>query len=208
MKYNPEKHNRRSIRLKNYNYSQSGAYFITICTNKRECLFGKIINGEMILNEYGKIVKNCWLEIPQHFPNVELDEFIIMPNHIHGIIVITENENQNIVENDIVVNTIFVGAIHELPLRCTNDDEIGWEKNNIKQRRKMLIPKIVGRFKMNVAKHINQIRQTPGVPVWQRNYYEHIIRNKIELYRIIKYIIHNPLNWESDNNYQKQNNML
>ncbi len=170
IKYNSQ-HHRRSIRLKGYDYSQSGAYFITICTYNRECLFGKIVDDKMILNQYGEIANQCWLEIPNHFPNVELDEYIIMPNHIHEIIVINE---QN------------VGAIHELPLQ------------NQYQRRKMLIPKIIGRFKMNSAKQINQLRHTPNIPVWQRNYYEHIIRNENELNKIREYIINNPLHWELD----------
>ncbi|MCX7984388.1 MAG: hypothetical protein N3A63_05755, partial [Bacteroidetes bacterium] len=105
-------------------------------------------------------------------PNVTLDEFVIMPNHIHGVIIINEND--------------IVGAIHELPLQ------------DIKQRRLMTLPKIIGRFKMNVGKHINQLRNTPGIPVWQRNYYEHIIRNEKELNTIREYIINNPLQWEID----------
>ena len=86
MKYNPDTHHRRSIRLKGYDYSQDGAYFVTICTHNIECLFGKIVDGEMRINEWGKIAERCWLEIPQHYPNVSLDEFVIMPNHIYGIL--------------------------------------------------------------------------------------------------------------------------
>lgn len=86
MKYNPEIHHRRSIRLKGYDYSQPGAYFVTIVTHQRQCLFGEIVNNEMILNDYGKIAAQCWNDIPKHFPNAILDEFVIMPNHIHGII--------------------------------------------------------------------------------------------------------------------------
>ncbi len=94
-KFNPEKHHRRSIRLKGYDYSQPGAYFITICTKNRKCLFGNIINGKMILNDAGHIAQNCWLEIPNHYSNVILDEFVIMPNHIHGIIIINVGANNN-----------------------------------------------------------------------------------------------------------------
>jgi hypothetical protein len=86
MTYNPQKHHRRSIRLKGYDYSQAGLYFITMVTKNRACLFGKIENGAMILNDAGNIAHDCWLEIPNHFPNVILHEHIIMPNHIHGII--------------------------------------------------------------------------------------------------------------------------
>jgi putative transposase len=93
-------HHRRTIRLQGYDYSQVGAYFITICTHNRECLFGTITDGEMILNEYGRIVQQCWLEIPDHFPHAELDGFMVMPNHVHGIVVITDR----------------VGATHASPL--------------------------------------------------------------------------------------------
>jgi len=122
MKYNPDIHHRRSIRLQGYDYSQSGAYFITTCTQNRECLFGEIHNGKMYLNEYGEIAKKCWVEIPKHHQNVQLDEYVIMPNHIHGIVVINEPA---------------VGAIHELPLR----NELPHSRE---QRRKMLLPKIIG----------------------------------------------------------------
>ncbi len=143
--YNPEINRRQSIRLPFYDYSLPGYYFITICIKNRECLLGDINKNIMRLNELGKIIKQCWLDIPNHYPNVALDEFIVMPNHIHG--------------------TIFaefrspVGAIHELPLQRLRI-----------LRRKMLLPKIIGYFKMNSAKIINQLCNTPGVSFWQRNY--------------------------------------
>ena len=90
MKYNPDKHHRRSIRLQGYDYSQPGIYFITLCTQNHECLFGEILNGEMRLNEFGKMTQQCWLEISDHFPHVQLDEFAIMPNHIHGTIILND----------------------------------------------------------------------------------------------------------------------
>ncbi len=91
MKYDPQKHHRRSIRLKGYDYSQAGAYFVTICTQNRECLFGDIVDGEMMLNDAGQMVEQCWYDIPLHFPHAGLDEFVVMPNHIHGIVVINAN---------------------------------------------------------------------------------------------------------------------
>ncbi|MBP8944301.1 MAG: hypothetical protein KBG25_00115 [Paludibacteraceae bacterium] len=128
-----------SIRLPGYDYSRPGAYFVTIVTYQRQCLFGNIFNGEMMLNECGEIVKNWWQEIPNHYSNVQLDEWVIMPNHIHGIIIINEN------------NDVNVEAIHELPLQQQNTREI---------RRKMLLPKIIGYFKMNAAKQINKLQQS------------------------------------------------
>jgi len=173
MKYDPEKHHRRSIRLKEYDYSQPGAYFITIVTQDRMCLFGEVVDGKMRLNAFGEIVAQTWYELPNHTPNVALDACIVMPNHMHGIIVITD---------------AHVGAIHELPLH----------ELPLHARRRMLLPKIIGRFKMVSAKGINKIRNTPGVPVWQRNYYEHIIRNVDALNRIRQYITDNPMRWASD----------
>ena len=93
MKYNPEKHHRRSVRLREYDYSQPGAYFVTICTWDRECIFGNIINGEMELNEYGRIIEEEWLQTGYVRLNVEIDQYVVMPNHIHGILIITENNN-------------------------------------------------------------------------------------------------------------------
>jgi REP element-mobilizing transposase RayT len=92
MTYNPEIHHRRSIRLKEYDYSQSGAYFVTVCAWKKECLFGEIKNGEMLLNKCGGIVMNCWDDLPNHYQHAQLDEFVIMPNHVHGIIVLKNTD--------------------------------------------------------------------------------------------------------------------
>jgi len=184
MKYNPNKHHRHSIRLQGYDYSSEGAYFVTICVKDRECLFGKIQNEQMILNEYGKIVEQCWLNLPNHYHNIVLDAYIIMPNHFHGIIFIVDSSDNN-------VRAINVRAIHESPRQ--------------QQRRKMLLPKIIGRFKMNSAKQINQIRNMPGVPVWQRNYYEHIIRNEESLNNIRNYIINTPSKWFNDEYSSKMN---
>jgi len=216
MKYNPDIHHRRSIRLQGYDYSQNGAYYVTLCTQNRECLFGEIVNGEMILNEYGKIVEQCWNNLSNHYDNIELDAYVIMPNHFHGIILITDT-----VDN--------VGAIHELPLHELPLHESPIHESPIhespihespihespihespQQRRKMLLPKIVGRFKTNSAKQINQMRNTPGISVWQRNYYEHIIRNDKSLENIRNYIINNPSEWYYDDynpkkvKYEKQ----
>jgi len=182
MKYNPRIHHRRSIRLQDYDYSSEGAYFVTMCTQNRECLFGEIVNGQMILNEHGKIVEQCWNDLPNHYDNIALDAFIIMPDHFHGIIFIVSVDSVDSVN---AVDSVSVGAIHELPRL---------------RRRKMLLPKIVGRFKMNSAKQINQMRNTPGISVWQRNYYEHIIRDEKSLENIRNYIINNPLQWYYDNN--------
>jgi len=156
--------------LKGYDYSRAGACFITICTRGRECILGDLVDGEMRFNEYGDIVRGEWLNLPNRYPDIELDAVVIMPNHIHAIIAIHA-----------------VGVIHELPLR-----------NDTKHRRTMLIPKIVGYVKMNSAKRINQSRNMPGARVWQRNYHEHVIRNEADLARIRKYVANNPRKWDTD----------
>ena len=170
-------HHRRSICLKNYDYAQSGAYFITVCTRNRENLFGEIVDGEMHVNHFGSIVRKCWDDLPHHYSGVELDAFVVMPNHVHAIIMVLEDA-----ENP-------VGAIHESPLPST-DKRI--------MRRRMLVPKIIGRFKMNSAKRINQMRGTEGGPVWQRNYFEHVIRDEKSLNKIREYILTNSQRWELD----------
>jgi putative transposase len=168
-------HHRRSIRLKEYDYSQPGEYFITICTNNHECIFGNIIHEEMKLSTEGTIAQRCWEEIPKHFSNVQLDEYIIMPNHIHGIIILTEP---------------MVGTRHAVSLR--------------EQFAKPVIgsvPTVVRSFKSAATKRIHEIRNTPSLPVWQGRFFEHIIRNDNELNNIRDYIQNNVLKWmfENDN---------
>jgi putative transposase len=183
MKFNPDIHHRKTIRLREYDYSQAGFYFVTICTQDRIPLFGNIIDGVMVLNAAADILQTVWNEISTHYPNVILDGFVIMPNHVHGILEITHKMTPD-----------PVGAIHELPLHEPF-------MPLIKQRRQMLIPKIVGRFKMLSGKAINLYRQTPSQPVWQRNYWEHIIRNELELHDTREYIRNNPAQWELDDLY-------
>jgi len=176
MKYNSEIHHRKSIRLRHYDYSQSGAYFITMCTHNRECLLGEIIDREMVLNDAGEITQHYWLEVPNHFPNVVLDEYIVMPNHVHGIIVSNDN----------------VGARHAVPLQ---------QAEQFGKPTRQSIPTIIRSFKSAVTNQINQTHQNTGSSVWQQNYYEHIIRNEIELNKTREYIVYNPINWTTDENY-------
>jgi REP element-mobilizing transposase RayT len=175
MPYDQDRHHRRSIRLQGYDYSQAGAYFVTMCAWERECLFGEITaEGNLQLNEYGQAVETVWESLPDRFQSIDIDAFVIMPNHVHAIIVIAESVDHP------------VGAIHELPLQRPLD------------RRKMLLPKMLGYFKMNAAKQINLLRQTPGIPVWQRNYYERVIRDEAELNSTRQYIASNPTRWADD----------
>ena len=193
MPYDPEIHHRRSIRLKGYDYSQAGAYFITICTHNRECLFGEIIDGQMHLNEIGKIVESEWLKTAEIRDEVELDAFTVMPNHVHGIIVITGNSSPS----------EPVGAHGRAPNVDMMADDLGVaavraDGHPPLRRQPKSIGSIMAGFKSTVTKQINEIRQTPGAPVWQRNYYEHIIRHEKALQRIQRYIIENPQQWVYD----------
>ena len=178
--YNPDIHHRHSIRLKNYDYSQNGMYFVSVCAQNKECLFGKIINGKMELNDAGKIIAATWYDLPNHNIGIELDEFIVMPNHVHGIIMI-----------------VGAGSKPAQPVECsiqTNQIRAGLEPapTNIG------LPEIVRQLKTFSARKINQLRNNFGVPVWQRNYFEHVIRNEKSLGKIRKYISNNPCNWEND----------
>jgi len=168
---NPDIHHRRSIRLKGYDYSQTGAYFVTICTHKRERLFGDINSGEMRINEYGVIAAESWIWLPQQYGYIDLDEWIVMPNHMHGILVIAD---------------CCRGGSRTAPTGTQTRKTLG---------------RLIGAFKTVSSKQINLLRNSPGVILWQRNYYEQIIRNEAELNKMREYIRSNPLNWESDENF-------
>ncbi len=184
---------RRSLRLPTWDYSQPGAYFVTIITRQRECLFGKIKNGEMQLNEAGKIVWEVWNSLPTRYPHIAIDEAVVMPNHFHGIVVIEEHPANS---------PAPVRAVHELPLQ-----EQGLQER-MKQRRRMTLPLVIGYFKMNSAKRINELLNSAGIPVWHRNYYEHIVRGDITnspektIDVIRSYIHYNPSRWENDEENQ------
>lgn len=162
---------RRSIRLKDYDYTQNGAYFVTICTFQRYEWFGEIRDDSMNLNRVGRIAQDCWLQISDHFPHVELDEFVVMPNHLHGILVIMHD----------------AGARHVVPLQSAA----------FAQPIAGSLPTIIRSFKAAVTKQINR-SHLPSERIWQRNYYEHIIRSETSLNAIRQYIQANPAQWESD----------
>ena len=171
---------RRSIRLKSYDYSADGAYFITVCVRNRECLLGEINDGRMILNQYGAVVRNIWEDLPDRLPDIDLDEYAIMPNHFHAIILINKSPESIEIHKDLDVD-------------------------DIKTRRKMILPKVVGRFKMLAAKAINQRREIEG-SFWQRNYYERVIRSEQDCQIGRQYSINNPVQWEMDEHYPRASN--
>jgi REP element-mobilizing transposase RayT/retron-type reverse transcriptase len=155
MTYNPDIHHRRSVRLCCYDYAQAGAYFVTVCTHNRECLFGTVVDEDMVLSAEGKIIQTIWGRLPEYYPGITLDAFVAMPNHIHGIIMLNDYGKAGIGE-------------------------------------------IVRGFKARCSYAINKARDSQGIPFWQRNYYEHIVRDEYDLARIRKYIETNPANWIND----------
>jgi len=228
-----DKYRIESIRLQGYDYSQPGAYFITIVTHNRQCLFGNIVDGEMMLNEFGVLVKNEWLKTGIIRPNIVIDAFVVMPNHLHGILIITGNDDgrgfrgggdgrdtlqrvsttksemESDTKSDMESDTKSdmesnMESDMESNMESDMESDTGMGTKTMEQFGKPTtnsIPTIVRLFKSTTTKQINQLRQTPMQPLWQRNYYEHIIRNEIELNRIRQYIIDNPKKWKTDENY-------
>ncbi len=179
--------NRRSIRLKEYDYSQSGAYFVTVCTHNRECLFGKIVDGEMVLNEAGRMIEKWFHELPKKFNEITLDEYIIMPNHIHYII----------------VNIGPVGADLCVCPRNNDINATDIANRDTGEHTGSPLPRIVQWFKtMTTNEYIRNVERNGWQPFngksWQRNYYEHVIRNENELNRARQYIADNPAKWDTD----------
>ena len=181
MIYNPDKH-RQSIRLKGYDYSRAGAYFVTICVQNRACLFGNIADGQIRLNDAGRMIQTVWTEMPEKY-GIATEAFVVMPNHIHGIIVI--------------------GIVGAGPRACPNACACACPGAGQPQVAGLSLPDVVHRFKTMTTKRyadgVNKGAWTafPG-RLWQRNYYEHIIRNDESLNRIRAYIVDNPLQWALD----------
>ena len=187
MIYDPKKHHRRSIRLKGFDYSQAGLYFITICVKNRSCLFGDIDDGKMNLNDAGIMAENNWLELPKRFTNLQLHEYIVMPNHFHAIL--------EIVGVTLVVTQNYDGPQIKkgqpqgfTPTSTTNNKTVG---------------DMVGAFQSIVTvEYIRGVKKYNwkrfDKKLWQRNYYEHIIRNDVDYNRISNYVIDNPKTWDND----------
>ena len=182
--YDPKKHHRRSIRLKDYDYSQAGAYFVTVCTRDRQCLLATMTGDTAVPTEIGCLVQSAWHELRQHYAHVELDKFVVMPNHLHGIIVLTDDGRRG----GVGVRVGAAGAGFKLPES---------HRENERPIRHGL-PEIVRALKTFSARRINSLLGTPSVPFWQRNYYEHVIRNEKEWDEIAAYTADNPLNWATD----------
>jgi putative transposase len=243
LKDSSKKHQRKSIRLSEYDYSFPNWYYITICTHERRILFGKIENGKMILNKLGNVVEEEWMRTKEIRKYVDLDNFVIMPNHLHGIIIIEQSIEKNNFQSS-SQTTENVGATRRIgptdlqgrgelnsptgddsgriqyaptkiklksPLKTI--DDVGatrWVAQNKEDRaiqriaptKQTLISNslgsIIGQYKSKVTKRLRELSGNSDLKIWQRNYYEHIIRNEIDLQNIRKYITLNPLKWEID----------
>ena len=182
VKYDPNIHHRGSIRLPWYDYSQDGWYFVTMCALGHKCLFGKFADGQIQLYEYGRIIDKCWKWLAEQYDYVHLDRCVVMPNHLHGIIIIRRGGSRTAPYVD---KNSFLGGSRTAPTT----------KNTQKCKP---LSRLVGAFKTVSTKQINIIRNTPGRKLWQRNYYEHIIRSEEELNHIQQYIVDNPANWRTD----------
>ena len=226
MAHNIDHLHRRSIRLVGYDYSQAGAYFVTVCTHDRTCLFGDVVNGLMVLNDAGMIVADEWIHTQILRPYVQMDEFVGMPNHFHDIIVITRDMkpvhmDTSCTQNDddrngrgIACGAQSTDRAH--PPGCAQtpdrkpvaDDNTAHPEGTAHHTPTMpmkfgyavpcALPTVIGSFKSAVTKRINENRDAAGEPVWQRNYYEHIIRSEKSLNHIRLYIADNPKQWAVD----------
>jgi REP element-mobilizing transposase RayT len=206
MVHDPETPRRRAMRLAGYDYAEAGAYFLTVCTQGKRCLFGEVVGGEMRLNRPGKIVRETWDGLPRHYPHVELDAFVVMPSHVHGVIVLvgaglkpaligelhTDDAKTGLKRAGL--KPALIGELH------TDDAKTGLKRAGLKPAptKRHGLPEIVRAFKTFSARRINEMRATPGVRLWQRNYYEHVIRDDAEWNLVREYIVYNPSRWDED----------
>jgi REP element-mobilizing transposase RayT len=200
LKYNPDIHHRRSIRLTGYDYSQCGYYFITVCTQQRQCLFGEIEKGRMVLNDAGQMIGRWWNELKNKYANIEIDEYVVMPNHCHGII--------NIIGTAVGANVgadLYVCPDNNLGEQLGKGVHAGSPLQSVGADRCVCPPiyTMVQWFKtMTTNEYIRNVKQNHWEPfdgkLWQRNYYEQIVRDETSLRRIREYIVNNPCQWQQD----------
>ncbi|MGC3980762.1 MAG: hypothetical protein QM808_05830 [Steroidobacteraceae bacterium] len=166
---------RRYMRLRNYNYSETGAYFVTICAYQKRCMFGEISDGAMVLNKLGTLIESTWLQLSDHLPGLALDEFVIMPNHLHGIVALSGTGVMNYASTA----GVNVGARFIAPAPTS-------------------LGAVIRSFKARCTVVYRAANSTGTDPLWQRNYYEHVIRNGKSLCAIREYIVNNPAQWALD----------
>jgi REP element-mobilizing transposase RayT len=176
---------RRSTRLQDHDYASPGAYFVTVCTKGRECIFGEVEGDEVRLTREGKAAAACWLDIPQHFPHVELDQWVVMPNHLHGILLIGGRGE----------------AFANRPEECEGSLEANASPLRISRAHgtnRQSLGAIIQNYKSVSTRLLNRAHGVSGKSIWQRNYYEHVIRGDEDLARIRRYIAGNPARWDLD----------
>ncbi|NEP19145.1 MAG: hypothetical protein F6J97_19980 [Leptolyngbya sp. SIO4C1] len=205
MPYNPDKHHRQSIRLKGYDYSSAGAYFITLCTFQRQHLFGQITDSTMRLNEFGQIVAEEWMQSTIIRQEIDFDQWVIMPNHLHAIVLInpTNSGPTNSVGSHGPTNSVGShGPTNSVgshgPTNSVGSHGRATPQTGIAYRRPRSLSSFVAGFKSATTKRINTVRNSAGSSVWQRNYYDCIIRSQKSLQRIQQYIQNNPAAWQND----------
>ena len=217
---------RRSMRLPGYDYSQAGAYFVTICTRGRVCVLGDVVDGRVRLSEFGRLAHSVWSELPRHYSHVRLDAWVVMPNHVHGIVMLEPSDDvvgaglkpAPTIENELpsmvldasrsrrVDRTVLKPAPvskDELPSMVLDASRSRRTDGTVLKsaptgRRQHGLPEVVRAFKTYSARRINAARGATGTPFWQRNYYEHVIRDEESLDRIREYIVYNPARWDED----------
>jgi putative transposase len=175
---------RRTIRLRDYDYTRGGAHFITICTRDRECLWGKVVNGMVLMNATKRLVKSVWLQTATVRPDKELDAHVVMPNHFHGFFFIHESPG-------------VAGATRRVAPMKNHFVAAGKTRRPTGPKPRSL-GAVMAQFKSSVTKRLNDTRQYRGVSMWQRNYYEHVIRDEESLNRIREYIATNAERWDLD----------
>jgi putative transposase len=209
------RYGRRSIRLKGYDYTRDGAYFVTICTEDRAHVFGRVVDGEMHSNAYGREVANCWLWLGEQYPYVLLDEWIVMPDHTHAIIVITY-DHRNVTRSDEIHPD---GARSNEPCRggsrtaqittaspagSVNGPNVGMNHSGSVPPKRKPLGRLIAAFKTVSTRRVNDLRSTPGATLWQRNYYDHVIRDDLSLRRTREYIARNPSLWRPDHEQNRK----
>jgi putative transposase len=203
----PSPHNRRSLRMQEYDYSWHGIYFITLCAFDRKCGFGNIVNFEMRPSAVGEIIIEEWLKSETIREEIELETWALMPNHFHGIVVIKDTSSLKASPTDVIPTThplspahllLSVGAHGRAPGDASAPGDNRAHGRAPLQRKSRSLSSFMAGFKSATTKRINIMLGTPGAPVWQRNYYEHVIRNGREFSLINYYILNNPVNWVYD----------
>jgi putative transposase len=196
-KYDPQKHHRRSIRLKGFDYTSARGYFVTLVAWQRHCRFGEVINGEapqgsyVQLNKNGKIVEWEWRELPKRLPYISLGAYVVMPNHFHAILFIHETAGAT-------RQGQTVSQSGTEPMQTVTKEGIGGSPRRPNGPKPSSLGAVIAQFKSRATKRIWKIPECKEIPVWQRNYYERIIRDETALQNITRYINANPLSWDAD----------